>query len=586
MKVFKTFAIHRHTQSQKRVSCPVDSFTTTLPRQITAMSSSSLAAIKAATQSRTLEGQHTNERQRDLLLLILSHLQTNGYISTATTLLSESHSVAPLSRYDVAENIDLLQVLKEYEEYYAMKFGRRLIVSRPAQHHTPTNVGHGNQMLGESDDAPNRRNTRNKRRSRSNHQDSQQQQKQQRRTSALPPLSTKHNAPTSSTVSRKIAFHEEGKEEEKCSSSDGMNVDQGVKGFGLSSPSKSRKQPTPLPNTKHTDGNDAESRQTWKPLPHFDDLELRSLALSIRRDIIQESPGVGWNDIVDLNDVKRLLKEAIILPKKYPQLFTGLRAPWKSVLLHGTPGTGKTLLAKAVATESNAVFFNISASSIVSKFRGDSEKLIRMLFDLARHYAPSTIFFDEIDALMSHRGGMNGGSASGNEEHESSRRIKTELLVQMDGLLANNTDVFVLAASNLPWDLDTAFLRRMEKRVMIPMPTKEGRKEMIKSHLSDFSPSLFKKDELLNRCAEQTEGYSGSDIKNLCKEMSMRPLRRMLTQLEQTPTTWSEQNLSLLVKRNPITEQDFVQSLSTINQSTDAELCARHTKWSESHGAQ
>ena len=142
-------------------------------------------------------------------------------------------------------------------------------------------------------------------------------------------------------------------------------------------------------------------------------------------------------------DAKQMLKEAVVMPLRYPQLFTGLLSPWRGVLLYGPPGNGKTLLAKAVATQSNTTFFNISASSIVSKFRGDSEKLIRVLFELARHNAPSTIFFDEIDAIMSHRGGNAPSSSSassawsgeGNGEHEGSRRMKTELLVQMDGIL-------------------------------------------------------------------------------------------------------------------------------------------------------
>ena len=133
------------------------------------------------------------------------------------------------------------------------------------------------------------------------------------------------------------------------------------------------------------------------------------------------------------------------MPIKYPQLFTGLLKPWRGVLLYGPPGNGKTMLAKAVATESNTTFFNISASSIISKYRGDSEKLVRVLFHVAKFNSPSTIFFDEIDAIMSHRGGGGGsvggtssstygGDGNGGTEHEGSRRMKTEILVQMDGI--------------------------------------------------------------------------------------------------------------------------------------------------------
>lgn len=141
------------------------------------------------------------------------------------------------------------------------------------------------------------------------------------------------------------------------------------------------------------------------------------------------------------------------MPIKYPQLFTGsaLVSPWRGILLFGPPGNGKTLLAKTVATQCETTFFNISSSSIVSKFRGDSEKLVRVLFELARHYAPSTIFLDEIDAIMGHRGGGGGnyggsssmsgsGGDSGGGEHEGSRRMKTELLVQMDGILSNRCE--------------------------------------------------------------------------------------------------------------------------------------------------
>ena len=151
------------------------------------------------------------------------------------------------------------------------------------------------------------------------------------------------------------------------------------------------------------------------------------------------------------------------MPVKYPQFFHGLLEPWRGVLLYGPPGTGKTMLAKAVATECGTTFFNIGASSIVSKWRGDSEKLVRVLFDLARHHAPSTIFMDELDAVMSAR----DGGARGGGDHESSRRLKTELLIQLDGLARGDELVFLLAATNLPWELDPAMLRRLEKRVYV-----------------------------------------------------------------------------------------------------------------------
>lgn len=200
-----------------------------------------------------------------------------------------------------------------------------------------------------------------------------------------------------------------------------------------------------------------------KPLPDYSyNPELKELAMSIQNEIINVNPGVRFPDIVGLDDAKRLLKEAVLMPMRYPSLFTGILEPWKGILLFGPPGTGKTMLAKAVATECKTTFFNISASTIVSKWRGDSEKLIRVLFELARYHQPSTIFVDEIDSIMGSRGGG---------EHEASRRMKTELLIQLDGLIKNTGErVFLLAASNLPWELDMALLRRLEKRILVRLP--------------------------------------------------------------------------------------------------------------------
>mmetsp|Transcript_11687 Transcript_11687/g.18337 ORF Transcript_11687/g.18337 Transcript_11687/m.18337 type:complete len:227 (-) Transcript_11687:90-770(-) len=179
------------------------------------------------------------------------------------------------------------------------------------------------------------------------------------------------------------------------------------------------------------------------------------------------------------------------------------------------------MLAKAVATECKTTFFNISASSIVSKWRGDSEKLVRVLFELARYHRPSTIFLDEIDSIMSQR-------ASAGQEHDGSRRMKTELLIQMDGLLSSADQVFLLCASNLPWDLDSALLRRLEKRIFVPLPGPDARKAIVAKHLTpDRAPGLDS-----NLIADRTQGFSGSDMVLLCKEAAMRPLRRIMRQLE------------------------------------------------------
>ena len=176
---------------------------------------------------------------------------------------------------------------------------------------------------------------------------------------------------------------------------------------------------------------------------------------------------MSFDDIAELDNAKNILKEAVLLPILMPEFFTGIRRPWKGVLLYGPPGTGKTMLAKALATQGKTVFFNVSAATFASKWRGESEKLIRLLFEMARFYAPTTIFIDEVDSI---------GSKRGDGEGEASRRVKSELLVQMDGVnisssaSANTNDkenkiVMVMGATNKPWDLDEALRRRFEKRV-------------------------------------------------------------------------------------------------------------------------
>lgn len=307
-----------------------------------------------------------------------------------------------------------------------------------------------------------------------------------------------------------------------------------------------------------------------KPLlPPFDSAETRSLAEALCRDIIRGNPDVKWETIKGLENAKRLVKEAVVMPIKYPKYFKGLLSPWKGILLFGPPGTGKTMLAKAVATECKTTFFNISASSIVSKWRGDSEKLVRVLFELARHHAPSTIFLDEIDAIISQRG-------EARSEHEASRRLKTELLIQMDGLTKTDELVFVLAATNLPWELDAAMLRRLEKRILVPLPEPEARQAMFEELLPS-SPGIS-----YDFLVEKTEGYSGSDIRLVCKEAAMQPLRRLMSFLESQPDNVPEDDLPAV---GPVTPEDTEVALR--NTRPSAHLHAhRYEKFNQDYGSQ
>lgn len=306
-------------------------------------------------------------------------------------------------------------------------------------------------------------------------------------------------------------------------------------------------------------------------LPPFESAEVRALAESLCRDIIRGSPDVKWESIKGLENAKRLLKEAVVMPIKYPKYFTGLLTPWKGILLFGPSGTGKTMLAKAVATECKTTFFNISASSIVSKWRGDSEKLVRVLFDLARHHAPSTIFLDEIDAIIGQRG-------EGRSEHEASRRLKTELLIQMDGLMRTDELVFVLAATNLPWELDGAMLRRLEKRILVPLPEPEARRPMFEELL----PFKSEGEELpYDLMVDRSEGFSGSDIRILCKEAAMQPVRRVMAYLEEKQELVPEDELPNV---GPITHEDIEMALK--NSRPSAHLHAhRYEKFNEDYGS-
>ncbi|KAG0559507.1 hypothetical protein KC19_10G110500 [Ceratodon purpureus] len=237
----------------------------------------------------------------------------------------------------------------------------------------------------------------------------------------------------------------------------------------------------------------------------------------IENEIVDRSPSIKWDDIAGQAKAKQALLEMVILPSVRSDIFQGLRKPAKGLLLYGPPGNGKTMLAKAVASESAATFFSISASSLTSKWVGEGEKLVKALFAVAGARQPSVIFIDEIDSMMSAR------SAN---ENEASRRLKTEFLVQFDGVMSNENDrVIVMGATNRPEELDSAVRRRLVKRIYVPLPDAEARRALLKNLLKGDDYALQGSD--LERLVRETDGYSGSDLKALCQEAAMLPIREL-----------------------------------------------------------
>ncbi|KAK3320020.1 oligomeric complex COG6-domain-containing protein [Cercophora scortea] len=303
-------------------------------------------------------------------------------------------------------------------------------------------------------------------------------------------------------------------------------------------------------------------------------------AKQILNEIVVQGDEVHWSDIAGLDVAKAALREAVVYPFLRPDLFMGLREPARGMLLFGPPGTGKTMLARAVATESKSTFFSISASSLTSKYLGESEKLVRALFSLAKVLAPSIIFVDEIDSLLSQR--------SGSGEHEATRRIKTEFLIQWSDLqrAAAGRDVttererergdanrvLVLAATNLPWAIDEAARRRFVRRQYIPLPEAETRTVHLKTLLGSQKHTLT--DEEIAELVGLTDGFSGSDITALAKDAAMGPLRSL-----------GEALLSMTMDQiRPIELGDFKASLVTIRPSVSKTGLKEYEDWAAEFG--
>lgn len=286
----------------------------------------------------------------------------------------------------------------------------------------------------------------------------------------------------------------------------------------------------------------------------------------IKSEIMESDKTITWDDIAGLEYTKKIVKEVVVFPMLRPDIFTGLRRPPKGILLFGPPGTGKTLIGKCIASQSKSTFFSISASSLTSKWIGDGEKMVRALFAVARVHQPSVIFIDEIDSLLTQRS---------ETEHESSRRLKTEFLVQLDGATTSDDDrILIVGATNRPQELDEAARRRLVKRLYVPLPELEARKQIINNLLGSVQHDLTQED--VTRIAEKSVGYSGADMTNLCKEASMEPIRSIpFSRLE---------NIKMEEVRH-ITSCDFDNALINVRPSVSQSDLNVYIDWDRTYGS-
>ncbi|XP_071450335.1 katanin p60 ATPase-containing subunit A-like 2 [Hetaerina americana] len=485
----------------------------------------------------------SKERKLHLICLIRQYLHDEGFLDSAASLMNEM----PMCKYyRVCDNIDLTTILQEYETYYQIRFQKfpkickkvtefdcnsgipdsqkKKTYGRPHSSHTKSsdNLLHKN---GEAD-------------------------------------GLKEGVRKGLSLVKVNSFPMSDAE-----SNSGLDLGLKVLPLGLGLNNSGSKEAEGL--LKSLDLCDEGSR-TYKEMTQ-----------EFSKDIRYENPNVYWNDIIGHEDAKRILKEAIVYPIRYPEFFSGILGPWKGLLLYGPPGTGKSLLARAVATECKTTVISVSPSDISSKWRGESEKLIKAVFDLARRNAPSIILVEELDSLASRR-----DSAL---EHEASRRMKTELLLQMDKLVQHNDSIkedkiFFMATSNMPWEVDPAMLRRIEKRVLVSLPTFPERQLLFEYFLPPNMRKEWKGPSLscqlkYSELAEASEGYSGSDVKLVCKETIMEKMRGIFSELEKLGGA----NLKAM-HLEKITNKDVMTALLRTKPSAALES-SRYNKWNDEYGS-
>ena len=318
------------------------------------------------------------------------------------------------------------------------------------------------------------------------------------------------------------------------------------------------------PNIENLDNNNINNKKienSKKKSIH--DKEEDEMDNKIASEIMVTNPGVKFSDIVGMKDLKQMVYEIIIIPTIRPDLFTGVLKPQRGILLFGPPGTGKTMIAKAIASECSSTFFNISASSLTSKWVGESEKTVRSLFKLAYQKSPSIIFIDEIDSILSKRS---------ENDNDAAKRLKTEFLIQFDGLGSNsNAKLLVIAATNRPMDLDDALLRRLPKRVYCHPLDENGRFDFIKKLINQVDNNL--KDDQIKYIAKKTNGYSNGDLQELCREAAYEPVREL-----------KGEEILKIKKFRDVTFDDLKKALLKIRGTLSSKVIQELDNWNNQFG--
>ncbi|XP_026639177.1 katanin p60 ATPase-containing subunit A-like 2 [Microtus ochrogaster] len=501
----------------------------------------SYQTLKLTHQAREAYEMRTEARRKNLLILILHYLTQEGYIDTAKAL--EEETKLGLRRFEVCDNVDLETILMEYESYYFVKFQKypKMVKKAPetAENNLPPRSGGKNNRRVTNDNCQN-----------------------------LPKICQQNPRPKTSIL--KTGDTKSVKDHSKQDNVSNAQVENADFGLNISKIQKNGTEEKAHPRRGQiidfrgllTDAikgatnelafntfecNPDPSERLLKPLSAFIGMnsEMRELAAVVSRDIYLHNPNIKWNDIIGLDAAKQLVKEAVVYPIRVSM---------------GSHVSDCYQLDKLCQEKTNTYL------TLLLLFP------TQVLFELARYHAPSTIFLDELESVISQRGMTPGG------EHEGSLRMKTELLVQMDGLARSEDLVFVLAASNLPWELDCAMLRRLEKRILVDLPSQEARQAMICHWLPPVSKShaLELRTELeYSVLSQETEGYSGSDIKLVCREAAMRPVRKIFSVLE---SHQSESSNFPVIQLDTVTTEDFLDVLAHTKPSAK-NLTERYLAW-------